>query len=48
MKRQNFTITDVTKQQLMDLKKKTGLSQSDIVRRSVEIYWQQKLCKHQN
>lgn len=42
MKRQNFCITELTKQQLIQLKQFLGLSESDIVRRAIEEYYELK------
>jgi hypothetical protein len=48
MRRQNFTITELTKQQLRELKKLLGLSESDIVRRSIEFYYELKAKRGDN
>lgn len=43
MIRQNFCVTKLTKEQLKDLQKLMGLSESDLVRRAVEKMWEEKV-----
>lgn len=43
VKRVNYSIGQVTIKQIDDLKKKLGIGASDIVRRAVEKYWEEKV-----
>lgn len=39
-KRQNFYLTDIQVKRLQTMSKKTGLTASEIIRRSVDEYWE--------
>lgn len=45
MKRKNYTISEVTEKQLIELKEKLGCKASEAVRRAVGYLWENKIEK---
>ncbi len=47
-KRKNFYITDLQEKRLQMMSKKTGLSESELLRRAIDEYWEkfEKKSKH--
>lgn len=43
MKRVNYTVSEVTIKQINELKEKTGNTMSELIRRAVELLWEQKV-----
>lgn len=43
--RKNYCYGEITQKQIDELKKKLGVSSSDILRRAVESYWELKIKK---
>ncbi len=39
-KRKNFYITDLQEKRLQTMSKKTGLSESELLRRAIDEYWE--------
>ena len=39
-KRKNFYVTDLQEKRLQMLSKKTGLSESELLRRAIDEYWE--------
>lgn len=43
MKRVNYTVSEVTLQQIKELQEKTGNTMSELVRRAIEMLWEEKV-----
>jgi len=39
-KRKNFYVTDLQEKRLLIMSKKTGLSESELLRRAIDEYWE--------
>jgi len=44
-KRKNFYVTDLQEKRLQMMSKKTGLSESELLRRAIDEYWERFLNK---
>lgn len=45
MKKVNYTVSEITIKQLHELQEKTGNTMSELIRRSIENLWEQKIKK---
>lgn len=43
MKKVNYTVSEITLKQMQELQEKTGNTMSELVRRAIEMLWEEKI-----